>query len=211
MLPSVDHLAERAGQRRGPAASISANILGPDLGQIAEHTRSGRSRRRSGRQPDRAEDQPEHLEPRVHVAVDRKRAADLGVRHVDGRQHAAARGLGDDQISFYKEGTEQYPVKIRPRGSAPRHRGDRAADRAVGERTGPHRQHRADRARPRADHAAALEPAVHVSLIADVAPGHALDEAANDVRRMLTASTCRRPCRSGCRDRPRSWTRPRPT
>src|SRR4029450_8976845 len=60
--------------------AISANILGPDLDQIAEYTKKA---------PVAAQKVPSITEfkatinmanPEVHVAVDRRRAADLGVR-----------------------------------------------------------------------------------------------------------------------------------
>ena len=51
--------------------------------------------------------------PEIHVAVDRKRAADLGVRMATIGNTLRLAVSGDDQISFYKEGQEQYPVKIR--------------------------------------------------------------------------------------------------
>ena len=47
--------------------------------------------------------------------MDRKRAADLGVRMATIGNTLRLAVSGDDQISFYKEGTEQYPVKIRVR------------------------------------------------------------------------------------------------
>ena len=51
--------------------------------------------------------------PEIHVAVDRKRAADLGVRMATIGNTLRLAVSGDDEISFYKEGQEQYPVKIR--------------------------------------------------------------------------------------------------
>ena len=95
---------------------------------------------------------------------------------------------GDDRVSFYKEGQEQYPVKVRVPGKPTARRGgNRAAHGAVGDRTGADRQHRARRARPRPERAAAIEPAVHGAADLDVAPGHALDEASNDVRKMFAS------------------------
>jgi hydrophobic/amphiphilic exporter-1 (mainly G- bacteria), HAE1 family len=93
---------------------------------------------------------------------------------------------GDDQISFYKEGQEQYPVKVRVLESQ---RGDieQIGRLTVPSSTGP----------VRIDNIAKLERGLGpttlqrsdrqfmVMFIADVAPGHALDEASNDVRRML--------------------------
>src|SRR3982075_4715836 len=51
--------------------------------------------------------------PEIHVAVDRRRAADLGVRMATIGNTLRLAVAGDDRISFYKEGQEQYPVKIR--------------------------------------------------------------------------------------------------
>src|SRR5207248_4836454 len=47
------------------------------------------------------------------VAVDRRRAADLGVRMATIGNTLRLAVAGDDRISFYKEGQEQYPIKIR--------------------------------------------------------------------------------------------------
>ena len=124
--------------------------------------------------------------PEVHVAVDRKRAADLGVRMATVGNTLRLAVSGDDQISFYKEAAGAVSGQdARARGTAARYRGNRPADGAVGVGPGAHRQHRAARARARADDAAASNRQFTVMLIADVAQGHALDEAANDVRRML--------------------------
>ena len=94
---------------------------------------------------------------------------------------------GDDQISFYKEGQEQYPVKIRVlENQRARHRGDRPAHGAVG------RRGRCASTTSRGSSAGSDRRTLQrsnrqftVMLIADVAPGHALDEASNDVRKML--------------------------
>ena len=51
--------------------------------------------------------------PEIHVAVDRRRAADLGVRMATIGNTLRLAVSGDDRISFYKEGQEQYPVKLR--------------------------------------------------------------------------------------------------
>ena len=165
---------------------ISANILGPDLEQIAEYSKRALAA---------AQNLPSITEPKinlnvsnpeVHVAVDRRRAADLGVRMATIGNTLRLAVSGDDQISFYKEGQEQYPVKMRVLESQ---RGDIAE---IGRLTVP------SSAGPvRIDNLARLERGLGpstlqrsnrqftVSLNADVAPGHALDEAANDMRRML--------------------------
>ena len=166
--------------------AISANILGPDLGQIVDYSK---------RALVAAQNVPSITEykialnvsnPEVHVAVDRKRAADLGVRMSTIGNTLRLAVSGDDQISFFKEGQEQYPVKIRvleeQRGDI-----DQIGRLTVPSATGP----------VRIDNIARLERGLGpttlqrsnrqftVMFIADVAPGHALDEASNDVRKML--------------------------
>jgi hydrophobic/amphiphilic exporter-1 (mainly G- bacteria), HAE1 family len=166
--------------------AISANILGPDLGQIVDYSK---------RALVAAQNVPSITEykialnvsnPEVHVAVDRKRAADLGVRMSTIGNTLRLAVSGDDQISFFKEGQEQYPVKIRVLESQ---RGDidQIGRLTVPSATGP----------VRIDNIARLERGLGpttlqrsnrqftVMFIADVAPGHALDEASNDVRAML--------------------------
>ena len=93
---------------------------------------------------------------------------------------------GDDEISFYKEGQEQYPVKMRVLENQRRDVEEIGA-LTVPSPSGP----------VRIDNIARLERGLGpttlqrsdrqftVNLIADVAPGHALDEASNDVRAML--------------------------
>ena len=51
--------------------------------------------------------------PEVQVAVDRARAADLGVRMATVGSTLRLMVAGDDEISTYREAGEQYPVKIR--------------------------------------------------------------------------------------------------
>ena len=73
--------------------------------------------------------------PEIHVAVDRKRAADLGVRMATIGNTLRLAVAGDDEISFYKEGQRAVSGEDpRAREPAARHRGDRPADRAVGDR-----------------------------------------------------------------------------
>ena len=93
---------------------------------------------------------------------------------------------GDDEISFYKEGQEQYPVKIRVLENQ---RGDieQIGRLTVPSANGP----------VRIDNIAQLQRGLGpttlqrsdrqfaVMFISDIAPGHALDEATNDVRKML--------------------------
>lgn len=50
--------------------------------------------------------------PELQVHVDRQRAADLGVRMTDIASTVRLFYSGEDEISTYKEGSEQYPVTI---------------------------------------------------------------------------------------------------
>jgi hydrophobic/amphiphilic exporter-1 (mainly G- bacteria), HAE1 family len=166
--------------------AISANILGPDLREIAEY--STRALAAAQKIPSLT-DVKINLSlsnPEVHVAVDRRRAADLGVRMATVGNTLRLAVSGDDQISFYKEAAEQYPVKMRVLEEQRRDI-EEIGRLTVPSATGP----------VRIDNIAALQRGLGpstlarsnrqftVMLIADVAPGYALDGAANDVRRML--------------------------
>ena len=95
---------------------------------------------------------------------------------------------GDDEISTFREGAEQYPVKMRVLES------QRRDLEAIGKLTVASSKGEL----VRIDNIARLERGLgpstlqrynrqfSVNLNADVAPGHALDEASNDVRRVLT-------------------------
>ena len=166
--------------------AISANILGPDLKEIAEY--STRALAAAQKMPSLT-DVKINLSlsnPEVHVAVDRRRAADLGVRMATVGNTLRLAVSGDDQISFYKESAEQYPVKMRVLEEQRRDI-EEIGRLTVPSATGP----------VRIDNIATLQRGLGpstlarsnrqftVMLIADVAQGHALDGAANDVRRML--------------------------
>jgi HAE1 family hydrophobic/amphiphilic exporter-1 len=166
--------------------AISANILGPDLQEIAEY--STRALAAAQKMPSLT-DVKINLSlanPEVHVAVDRRRAADLGVRMATVGNTLRLAVSGDDQISFYKESAEQYPVKMRVLEDQRRDI-EEIGRLTVPSATGP----------VRIDNIATLQRGLGpttlsrsnrqftVMLIADVAQGHALDAAANDVRAML--------------------------
>ncbi len=174
-----------SGEGQGGFA-ISANILGPDLGQIAEY--STRALAEAQKMPSLT-DVKINLSlsnPEVHVAVDRKRAADLGVRMATVGNTLRLAVSGDDQISFYKEAAEQYPVKMRVREE------QRRDIEEIGRLTVP-----SVSGPVRIDNIATLRRGLGpttlarsnrqftVTLIADVTQGHALDAAAGEVRRML--------------------------
>jgi HAE1 family hydrophobic/amphiphilic exporter-1 len=165
---------------------IALQLLGPDLDQIAEYSK--RALTAAQKIPSLTEPKIalNVSNPEIHVAVDRKRAADLGVRMATIGNTLRLAVSGDDEISFYKEGQEQYPVKIRVLENQ---RGDigQIGRLTVPSANGP----------VRIDNIAQLQRGLGpttlqrsdrqfaVMFISDIAPGHALDEATNDVRKML--------------------------
>jgi hydrophobe/amphiphile efflux-1 (HAE1) family protein len=174
-----------SGEGQGGFA-ISANILGPDLKQLADY--SLKALEAAQRLPSLAE--PKLMlsisNPEIHVAVDRRRAADLGVRMATIGNTLRLAVAGDDRISFYKEGQEQYPVKIRVLENQ-RRDAEQIGRLTVPSITGP----------VRIDNIAKIERGLGpsalqrsnrqftVMMTSDLAPGHALDEASNDVRKMF--------------------------
>jgi HAE1 family hydrophobic/amphiphilic exporter-1 len=166
--------------------AIAANILGPDLHQIADYSKRALLAAQKLPSLTDAKITLNVSNPEIHVAVDRKRAADLGVRMATIGNTLRLAVAGDDEISFYKEGPEQYPVKIRVLEDQRRDIGE------IGRLTVP-----SATGQVRIDNIATIERGLGpttlqrsdrqfaVSLIADVAPGHALDEASNDVRGLL--------------------------
>src|SRR6185436_14632846 len=93
--------------------AIAANILGPDLGQIADYSKRALAEAQKLKSLADAKITLNLANPEIHVAVDRRRAADLGVRMATIGSTLRLAVAGDDEISFFKEGPEQYPVKIR--------------------------------------------------------------------------------------------------
>jgi len=167
---------------------ISLNLLGPDLPQLSDY--SLRVLAAAQKTPSLADPKLSLSvsNPEIHVAVDRKRAADLGVRMATIGNTLRLAVSGDDQISFYKEGQEQYPVKVRVLENQ-RRDAQEIGRLTVPSPTGP----------VRIDNIARIEAGLGpsalqrsnrqftVQLNANVAPGHALDEASNDVRRIMAA------------------------
>jgi HAE1 family hydrophobic/amphiphilic exporter-1 len=174
-----------SGEGQGGYA-ISANILGPDLKQLTDY--SMRALEGALKMPGIAEAKLSLSvsNPEIHVAVDRRRAADLGVRMSTVGNTLRLAVAGDDQISFFKEGQEQYPVKIRVLENQRRNAEE------IGKLTVP-----APSGPVRIDNIARIERGLGpsqlqrsnrqftVQLMSDVAPGHALDEASNDIRKLF--------------------------
>jgi HAE1 family hydrophobic/amphiphilic exporter-1 len=183
--PSITVRNPLGGGEQG-AFPISASILGPDLPRLATYSLRALAEGQKIASLNDVKIQLNVSNPEVHVDVDRRRAADLGVRMATIGNTLRLAVAGDDEISNYREGSEQYPVKIRVLGTQ---RGDIAA---IGRLTVP-----SNVGPVRIDNVAKLERGLGPSTLsrfnrqfsigfsADVAPGHALDEASNDVRRMM--------------------------
>jgi len=91
---------------------ISAVIRGPDLNQLAETSKKVADRMRN--YPDLVDVNPSlNLNtPELQVKVDRQRAADIGVRMTDISDAVRLFYSGEDEITRFKEGSEQYPVTM---------------------------------------------------------------------------------------------------
>jgi hydrophobic/amphiphilic exporter-1 (mainly G- bacteria), HAE1 family len=91
---------------------ISAVIRGPDLNQLAEISKKVADRMHQ--YPDLVDINPSlNLNtPELQVKVDRQRAADIGVRMTDISDAVRLFYSGEDEITRFKEGSEQYPVTM---------------------------------------------------------------------------------------------------
>jgi HAE1 family hydrophobic/amphiphilic exporter-1 len=91
---------------------ISAVIRGPDLNQLADISKKVADKMRQ--YPDLVDINPSlNLNtPELQVKVDRQRAADIGVRMTDISDAVRLFYSGEDEITRFKEGSEQYPVTM---------------------------------------------------------------------------------------------------
>jgi HAE1 family hydrophobic/amphiphilic exporter-1 len=98
---------------RDTFAPIRAQLLGPDLRQLVDLAK--RANRELASVPS-VSDIKVNLNlnnPEFQVNIDRGRASDLGVRVSDIAGAVRLLMSGEDEISTYKEGSEQYPVTVR--------------------------------------------------------------------------------------------------
>jgi HAE1 family hydrophobic/amphiphilic exporter-1 len=91
---------------------IRAVILGPDFQQAAEISKQVAARMREIPGLLDVEASLSLNNPELQVKIDRQRASDLGVRASDVASAVRLMISGEDQISTYKEGDEQYEVTI---------------------------------------------------------------------------------------------------
>jgi len=91
---------------------IGAVIRGPDITQLAEISKQVAVRMM--KYPDLVDVNPSlNLNtPELQVKVDRQRAADIGVRMSDVSDAVRLFYSGEDEITRFKEGSEQYPVTM---------------------------------------------------------------------------------------------------
>ncbi len=185
--PSFAIRSPLGGGEGGGGFPINAKLLGPDLGRLSDYALKAHAA---------AQRLPSLVDPKlslsisnpeIHVAVDRKKAADLGVRMSTVGSVLRLAVAGDDEISTYREGREQYPVKIRV---LEQQRRDIAT---IGQITVPS----ANGTPVRIDNLARIERGLgpsqlqranrqfSVGIVSDIAPGYALDEASNDVRKLM--------------------------
>ncbi|HWN86929.1 MAG TPA: efflux RND transporter permease subunit [Vicinamibacterales bacterium] len=168
--------------------AIQASLQGPDMSKLYDYAQ--RLLLNAQKLPSLvdAKSNFSNASPEVHVSVDRARAADLGVRISDIGSALRLMVAGDDEISTFRDGGEQYPVKIRVLESQ---RDDVAA---IGKLTVPS----STGGQVRVDNIAQmvrgfgptqlrrLNRQFSIEVQADLAPGVALDEASADMRRLMT-------------------------
>jgi hydrophobic/amphiphilic exporter-1 (mainly G- bacteria), HAE1 family len=185
--PSITMRTALGGGEQGNFP-IQANLRGPDMGQLVAY--SMRLLADAQRTPTLADPKVSVniSNPEVHVDIDRQRAADLGVRMSTIGSALRLMVAGDDIVSYYREGTEQYPVKLRVLES------QRRDIDAIAKLTVPSASGLA-----RIDNLGTIERGLGPSMLqrfnhqfsiqlsSDVAAGHALDEASSDVRRLIGA------------------------
>ena len=106
--------ATRSAAASRAACRSQANLLGPDIDKLYDYSQQLLAKAQKTAEPGRRRS-PTTASParRCSVAVDRARAADLGVRMATVGNTLRLMVAGDDEISTYREGGEQYPVKIR--------------------------------------------------------------------------------------------------
>jgi hydrophobe/amphiphile efflux-1 (HAE1) family protein len=91
---------------------IRALILGPDFDRVAVISKDAAARIRKVPGLLDVDTSVSLNSPEMEVSIDRHRASDLGVRAADVGNAVRLMIAGEDQISTYKEGDEQYDVTL---------------------------------------------------------------------------------------------------
>ena len=168
-------------------APVRAVIRGPDIAKLAVYGQ--RAALKMSEWPGMLDAAPDLKlnKPELQVKVDRQRAADLGVRMADVASAVRLMYSGQDEISTYKEGSEQYPVTMQLLPEQ-RDNPDILAQLMVPS---------AKEGQVRLESVAAIERGngpitisrynrqFQVSILANVVPGYPLDAAADATRRAI--------------------------
>lgn len=167
---------------RDAFAPIRGQLLGPDVRVLARIAKDLAQKMQKTASIVDVKANINLSDPELQIAIDRAKASDLGVRVADVSGAVRLLMSGEDQISTYKEGPEQYPVMVRlmpgqrddpevlsrlliPSAKLGLIRLDSVANLNRG--LGPSRIDRYNRQ-------------FSVGLYGNVAPGHSLQEAADD-------------------------------
>ncbi|MCC6862150.1 MAG: efflux RND transporter permease subunit [Bryobacterales bacterium] len=98
---------------RDSFSPIRGMLLGPDLQKLSDIAKEVSAELMSTPSVVDVKANVNLNNPELQVNIDRARASDLGVRVADIAGAVRLSMSGEDQISTYKEGSEQYPVTIR--------------------------------------------------------------------------------------------------
>jgi HAE1 family hydrophobic/amphiphilic exporter-1 len=98
---------------RDTFAPIRAQLLGPELAPIVEIAKKANTELLNVPSISDIKVNLNLSAPEMQVKIDRTRASDLGVRVTDISSAVRLLMSGEDEISTYKEGAEQYPVTMR--------------------------------------------------------------------------------------------------
>jgi HAE1 family hydrophobic/amphiphilic exporter-1 len=103
------------GGGESSAWPILVNIYGPDLATLSSYALKLNARLQALPQLIDVKARVNLGNPELRVAVDRQRAADLGVRVADLAGALRLMVSGEDEITSFREDSERYPVKMRVR------------------------------------------------------------------------------------------------
>lgn len=102
---------------RDTFAPIRAMLLGPEMGKLVEIAREANREMLRGESIADIRVNISLNNPELQVVIDRALASDLGVRVSDIAGAVRLLMSGEDEISTFKEGSEQYPVTMRLLGA----------------------------------------------------------------------------------------------
>jgi hydrophobic/amphiphilic exporter-1 (mainly G- bacteria), HAE1 family len=98
---------------RDTFAPVRAMLLGPEIRPLVDVARKANKELLKTKSVADVKVNLNLNSPELQVNIDRTRASDLGVRVTDIAGAVRLLMSGDDEISTYKEGSEQYPVTMR--------------------------------------------------------------------------------------------------